>query len=79
MVKQCLVHMTLYIYCKVHSVSLDSSWAYLLRKLSNIRFCSNVKSHSRNANALTISDQRGVALVSLASIHPTRNEINTRE
>ena len=33
----------------------------------------------QNANALTIADQRGVALVSLASIHPTRNEINIRE
>ena len=28
---------------------------------------------------LTIADQRGVALVLLVSIHPTRNEINTRE
>ena len=34
---------------------------------------------SQNANALTIANQSGVALVSPASIHPTRNEINTHE
>jgi len=47
-----------------------------------LQYCSNVTLHSlalENANALTIADQRSVALGLLVSIHPSRNEINTRE
>ena len=44
-----------------------------------LQYCSHVTSHSPTVNALIITDQRGVALVSLVSIHPSRNEINTSE
>ena len=47
--------------------------------LKSTGYRSNVTSHSLTANVLIIADQRDMVLVSLASIHPTRNEINTSE
>ena len=73
-----------YVLCMLRQLACKSFIIYSSSSYRGVSYGTaqmyrRTRSRSQNANALTIANQRGVALVSLASIHSTRNEINTRE